>query len=412
MKYGCIGEHLTHSFSKEIHKKLGNNDYIIREIQRTELTEFIKSKEYSGLNVTIPYKEAVIPFLDYIDESAERIGAVNTVVNENGKLKGYNTDFSGMISLIKKMNLDLKDKNVLILGTGGTSKTAFAVADYLGAKKITKVSRKNQENTVTYSEAAENFRDTQIIINTTPCGMFPKNSDIPIDISHFPKLSGVIDAVYNPIRSRLCLEASKRGLKSEGGLYMLVAQAAFASEKFLNTNYDFKQTDKVYREVLREKENIVLIGMPGCGKTTIGKILADKLNFEFIDTDAEIERIYKKSPKEIIENDGIEAFRKAESEIIKDISAKNSCVISTGGGAVLNEENIINLKQNGKIFFIDRNISEIVPTADRPLSSNSDALKKLYDERIEIYLASKDIKIDNNRNIDFAVNSVLDNLKD
>lgn len=395
MEYGCIGEHLSHSFSKEIHKRIGSYDYILREVEKGKLKSFIESREFKGINVTVPYKVDVMPMLDKIDEKAEKICAVNTIVNRNGRLFGFNTDFDGMTALIKKTGLELKGKNVLILGTGGTSRTAFSVAEALGAERITKVGRVKREGNISYEEALKKYQDTQIIINTTPCGMYPDMDNMPVDISGFSLLEGVVDVIYNPLRSKLVLSAQNLGLKTSGGLYMLASQAVFAAERFFDRHYDPVVTDEIFSEILREKENAVLIGMPGCGKSTIGKLLSERLGKRFIDTDKMIEEEFKNTPDEIINTLGIDEFRKMESQVIEKIRTENNCVIATGGGSVLREKNVLDLKMNGRIFFIDRPVENIVPTKDRPLSSDREKLLRLYDERYEIYKSVCDEKVDN-----------------
>ena len=407
MEYGCIGEHLGHSFSQEIHKKIGDYNYILQEISNENLANFMESRQFKGINVTIPYKVDVIPFLDCIDKKAAHIGAVNTIVNEKGKLSGFNTDFDGMRALILRLGVDIKDKKALILGTGGSSKTAEAVFTSLGAGSISKVSRSKKAGAITYEEACENYKDTQIIVNTTPCGMFPNTENSPIGLDSFPKLQGLVDIIYNPLRSKLVLSAQKLGIPAEGGLYMLVAQAVYASEHFFNVSYPAALIHRVYSEIISEKENIVLIGMPGSGKSTIGKVAAKKLHKEWIDTDKLIAETYGAPAGEIINKAGIEKFREIESNIIKSIHTKNNCIISTGGGAVLDEENVTHLKMNGKVFLIDRPVEMIHPTSDRPLSSDKNQLLKLHNERKAIYHNSCDYKINNQGSIDDAVSSII-----
>ena len=393
MEYGCIGEKLSHSFSKIIHNEICDYDYELYEIKKDELKTLLTERKFKAINVTIPYKQDVIPYLDSIDEFALKIGAVNTIVNKNGKLLGYNTDFSGMCCLIENSKIDLKNKKVLILGSGGTSKTAFAVASYLGAKEIYKVSRKSTESSISYDDAYKLHNDAHIIINTTPVGMYPKIGESAIDISDFNKLEGVVDAVYNPLRTALVTLALKRGIKAVGGLYMLVAQAVFAAELFTDKAIDNGEIDRIYKKILLSKENIVLTGMPGCGKTTIGKALAKELNKEFIDIDDEIVKETGKPITEIFAEGGEELFRNIETQVIKRFSALQNCVISTGGGAILKEINIDFLKENGRIFYIDRPLEFLVTTNDRPLSSNREMLKKRFEERKDIYEATADFKL-------------------
>ena len=393
MEYGCIGKKLTHSFSKIIHNKLADYEYELCEIPENELADFMTRADFKAINVTIPYKQAVIPFLHSISDTVKRIGAVNTVVNKNGRLYGYNTDFSGMRALILRQGVSLKGKKVLILGSGGTSKTAYAVAENLGAAEVYRVSRSGNDGAITYEEAYKRHSDAQAIINTTPCGMYPAIGESAVDTERFPDLSSVTDAVYNPLSSALVVSAREKGINAVGGLYMLVAQAAFAAEKFIDISVPEEKTEEIYRGILIQKKNIVLIGMPGCGKTTIGKRLAAELGKKFIDTDSEIIKEINMPISDYFERFGEESFRRLESEVIKRISAEQSAVTATGGGAVLNRENIRLLKENGTVVFIDRPIEKLVTSSDRPLSSDREMLKKRYDERYGLYCSSADKKI-------------------
>ena len=408
MKYGCIGEHMKHSFSKEIHNALADYQYEIKEIPREEIDLFFKNREFSAINVTIPYKETVIPHLYFIDEHAKKIGAINTVVNKDGKLYGYNTDFYGMLKLIEYAKIDLKGKKVAILGAGGTSKTAKAVAEFLGAIEILTISISEKPGCISYEQLYLEHADTEIIINTSPCGMYPKVYDIPLDISKFKKLSGVVDAVYNPLKTQLVLAAEKENIKAIGGLYMLVAQAVRASEIFLDTKYSDDVIDTVFSKLKSQKENIALIGMPSSGKSTVGALLSKKLNREFIDTDTLIAQKVGTSVAEFIDKNGIESFRKLESETVEEIAGRNALVIATGGGVPLCESNVQALKLNSKIYFIDRPLSELTPTKDRPLSRTKDAVEKLYNERHGIYEKSADVII----NADCDANGVADKIEE
>lgn len=389
-RYGLVGKKLTHSFSKEIHSKLADYNYELIELNEDSVKTFFEEKSFAAVNVTIPHKQTVIPFLDFISEKAKKIGAVNTVVNKNGKLYGYNTDYYGMKALIEKTGVDLKGEKVLILGTGGTSKTARVLAEDLGAREILIVSRTKSENHITYQEAATLHSDANVIINTTPAGMYPDCDKTPIDISGFSALEGVIDAVYNPLRTNLVLDAKARGIKAEGGLYMLVMQAIVAVEKFLNTEISKEKADAIFSEILSQKENIVLTGMPSSGKTTIGKLL-NLDGFTFYDSDKEIEKRCGCAIKDLINQKGEKFFRDLESQVIKELSLENGRIIATGGGAVLRYENITALKRNGKIFFIDADINRLKTTADRPLSDSKEKLKELYEKRIDIYKSTADV---------------------
>ena len=370
MEYGCIGEKLTHSFSKIIHGELFDYDYQLKELAKNELDGFMKRRDFKAINVTIPYKQSVIPYLDEIDGTAREIGAVNTIVNKDGKLYGYNTDFIGMTELIDYNKILLDGKKVLILGSGGTSKTAFAVAKALNAKEVYRVSRGNTESCISYEDAVRRHNDAEIIINTTPCGMFPNIGNSPIDINCFGKLEGVVDAVYNPLRSALVVSAIDRGIKATGGLYMLVSQAVAAAEKFTGKTVKSEKTVAVYKKLFTEKQNVVLTGMPGCGKSTIGKRLASQLSKRFIDTDEEILKQIGISIPEFFERYGESKFREIETKIIKELSAVQNAVIATGGGAILNTANIDFLKENGVVFFIDRPFENLVYSSDRPSVSS------------------------------------------
>ena len=390
MEYGLIGEHLPHSFSKEIHEQLADYTYDLHELTPDALDGFMREKAFKAINVTIPYKRDVMAYLDEISPSAKEIGAVNTIVNRGGRLSGYNTDMLGMQALISRIGLDLTGKTVLILGTGGTSHTAQYVAKHLGAGKVVTVSRSGRGGSVTYEDAPRLYPDAAVILNTTPAGMFPNVDAQAIDLSLFPALEGVADVVSNPLRTQLVQQAHALGLPAEGGLYMLVGQAVAAVEIFLDRKLDPDALDKVFQAVFADKESIVLTGMPGSGKTTVGKLLAEQLGRRFYDSDDEITSRTGRTPNEIIRADGEAAFRDVERDVIAALSLEPGCVIATGGGAILREENIRHLRANGRIFFLDRKPEDILPTDDRPLSSDRAALKKRYDERYPIYTATAD----------------------
>lgn len=408
MLYGLIGKKLGHSFSKPIHEKIADYTYELKEISENDLDSFMKEKDFCGINVTIPYKSAVIPYLDYIDPIAEKIGAVNTVVNRDGKLYGYNTDFGGLCMLTEKAGFDYKNKKVLILGTGGTSKTAKAVCEYFGTAETVNVGRKTEVN---YENVYDLHGDADYIINTTPVGMYPDCDSSPIDTEKFSVLKGVTDVIYNPIKTKLCQTAEKNGRKSVNGLYMLVCQAVLACELFTGKKLDVsKICDEVYGEILKEKRNIVLIGMPGSGKTTIGKVLSEFTGKAFIDTDEMITGQYG-DISNIILGKGEKYFRDIEAEQVKKAGMLSGYVIATGGGAVLRKENVDCLKQNGLVFFLNRPLCDIVPTDDRPLSQNYEALKKRFEERYDIYVDSCDEEISVDGDVMSSVNKILEKLK-
>lgn len=401
MQYGLIGEKLGHSFSAEIHQKLKSNPYTLCELAEDEIPAFFVAKDFCAINVTIPYKTTVMPYLSHISEQAYAIGAVNTVVNRGGELWGYNTDFFGMQALLAHAGITVKDKKVAILGTGGTSKTAHAVAEFLGAKEILTVSRRAGDDVVTYAELTEAHTDVQVIINTTPVGMYPNADGCPVSLSAFDRLEGVIDAIYNPLRTKLVLEAQGKGIKAEGGLYMLVAQAVRASEFFLDCAYDTQTTENIYRDLLQKTENIVLSGMPGAGKSTVGKRLAEVLKRDFFDLDEEIVRVAGCPISDIFANEGEAAFRNLETRVLSEVlSHKKNIVLATGGGAILRDENVDLLHRNGKIYFIDRPLAALLPTPDRPLASSAEDIRRRYEERYARYCATADCRIDGDGSID------------
>ena len=396
MQYGLIGEKLSHSFSKEIHESLADYEYELCEIPREELAQFLQKREFCAINVTIPYKKEVIPYLYEISDAAKELQAVNCIVNKNGILYGYNTDYFGMRDTILRSGKDISGKKVLILGTGGTSRTSSLVCKNLHAREIIFVSRSTKEGAVTYDEAYSLHTDAEIIINTTPVGMYPNSYASPIDLSKFTKLEAVFDAVYNPIRTQLVLDAQKRNIYAQGGLYMLVSQAVHAIELFTNEKIDENKTDEIYNKLLKQKENIVLIGMPSSGKTTVGKILSNDLGRELFDLDDEIEKYIGCTIAEYFKSHNEKDFRDVETRITKEISKKNGIIIATGGGCILREENVDALRLGGRLYFLDRALENLTPTDSRPLATKKEAIKKLYEARYQLYLNACDVRIDGN----------------
>ena len=390
LTFGCIGEHLPHSFSREIHEQIGGYAYDLKELTPEELPAFLAARSFRGINVTIPYKQAVIPFLDGIDETADAIGAVNTIVNRNGKLFGYNTDLDGLTRLIRRIGLDPAGKKVLVPGTGGTSRTASFAAKKMGVRDIIRISRTGKEGSLTYEDVLRDHTDAEIILNTTPCGMFPEPDAQPLPLEPFTRLQGVVDVIYNPLRSRLVLDARSRGIPADGGLYMLVAQAIRASELFLGKEYPEDLTDRIYNRILRQKENVVLIGMPGSGKSAVGRMLAEKTGRPLVDTDQLIVEQTGKAITDIFREDGEPAFRDLESRVIRKLAKHGGQIISTGGGAVLRSENVTALRQNGRLFWLDRNPESLLPTDDRPLADTDAKIKQLYAKREPVYRAAAD----------------------
>ncbi len=368
----------------------------------------MKKADFKAINVTIPYKQAVIPYLYFISDIAKKIGAVNTVVNKNGKLYGYNTDFLGLYALINKQGVSLKDKKVLVLGSGGTSKTAMAVAESMGAAEVYRVSRSGKDGAITYDEVYKSHTDAEAIINTTPVGMYPNLDGMAIDLNRFKFIKSVTDVVYNPLNSELVVSAKQKGINAAGGLYMLVAQAVFAVEKFLDKEIPSSEIDRVYEKTVNDKRNIVLTGMPASGKTTIGERVAKEIGKEFIDTDDLIVKKANMPIPEIFSLYGEKRFREIEAEVIKEVSAFQGAVIATGGGAILNPQNITFLKQNGIVIFIDRPLDDLITTDDRPLSSNRELLEKRYSERYDIYNKTADKKINAVKDLEINIQAVKD----
>ena len=396
MKYCLVGEKLGHSYSKIIHEKMGYN-YTLNEVSKQDICKFFTSNDYAGFNITIPYKIEILPYLYYISKSAKLIGAVNTVKNIDGKLYGYNTDIGGMKYMLSRKGISLKDKVVMILGTGGTSNTCQTLCQEEGAKKIIIVGRNSKVN---YSNCYD-YLETQIIINTTPVGMSPNYDACPINLEKFSNLIGVFDCIYNPLNTLLIQNAKKLNLVCDTGLSMLVKQALLAQDIWSNNSHSDTLVEEIIKDLKKKTSNIVLIGMPSCGKSTIGKIIAEKFSLPFVDSDTEIEKVYGKSPKQIIEENGEEYFRDIESKVIKNITSTVGQVISVGGGAVIKQENQINLKRNGQVVYIKRNL-ELLNTENRPLSATK-GLQTLYNERKEIYNSLADYIVENNTEIENTI---------
>lgn len=402
-EFCLIGKRLDYSYSKIVHNKLGY-DYDLTEVKEEDLASFIRSGKYRAFNVTIPYKKAVIPFLDEISPEAKVLGVVNLVVREGGKLKGYNMDIRGLEYALKKTGVSLAGKKVLILGSGNTSETAEYLAKENGAGAIVKISRSGEDN---YQNIARH-KDAAYIINTTPVGTFPGNEDCLIDLSMFPALEGVQEVIYNPFKTRLVLQAEDRELKVATGLDMLVGQAAYSAEKFHGTLPPESEVDRIVKEILSEDKNVVLVGMPSCGKTTIGRALAAKFGREFVDADEEIVKAHGDIPQ-IFAKEGEDAFRLYESEVIAEVAKKHRLVIATGGGAVLKERNRLNLRQNGMIVYLRRDLAALTDEG-RPLSQGG-RIQKLFEEREPIYRALAEVIVDNNGSVEDAVNRIIDEVK-
>jgi len=407
MRYGLIGEKLGHSFSKIIHEQLADYTYDLIPLTREELDTFLTEKQFSALNVTIPYKETVIPYLDEVDSHAQKIGAVNTIVNRNGMLKGYNTDFYGFRYMLESNGIDVKNKKALVLGKGGASKAVIAVLEEMGAREIITVYYKENPATVTYEDCYKYHTDAEIIVNTTPVGMYPKADDCPIDLNRFPELSGVADIVYNPLRTQLVLEAEKRNIPSAGGLEMLVAQAKYAVEIFLDTAIDDSRIAEIHENLVKERSNLVLIGMSGSGKTDLGRKAAERLGKTFVDTDEEIVKRIGMPIADFFAQKGEAAFREIETEVIHTLSSENNLVISTGGGIVKNPLNVEFLKRNGRIIWLKRDAERLESGHGRPLAPDQEAAKKLYIERLPLYTAAAEAIAENNCSAEEGLIAIL-----
>ncbi len=407
MEYGLIGKTLSHSFSPEIHNRLTGVKYELKELKENEVDSFFKQKNFKGINVTVPYKVKALEYLDVLSFVAKRTGTVNTVINKDGLLYGYNTDYMGLMALVEKSGVAVKGKNVLILGSGGTSGTAFCLFGDLGAKSIIRVSRSKKDGFITYDEIKKVNDNTDILVNTTPVGMYKDTDKCPLDLKDFTNLSAVFDVIYNPYKTRLITDAEDMGIKAFGGLYMLIAQAVCSEELFLSKEYGKGITDKLYFDIKESKRNIVLIGMPSSGKTTQGKTLAKIKNRKFYDTDRLLFEKYGKTPEEIIKEEGEESFRNKESEIIKEISKENSAVISVGGGAVLRNENMRFLRQNGIMVYLKKSLNKLKALGNRPLSDTYEKLEKIYYERKDLYEKYADITVDGESNPIDVANCVI-----
>ena len=402
MEYGLIGEKLGHSYSGVIHGKIGDYGYELCEIPKDGLADFMKKHDFKGINVTIPYKKDVIPFLDEISPEAEKIGSVNTVVNRGGKLFGYNTDIDGFLYMAKRAGIEFSGRKVIILGSGGTSLTAKAAAEMSGAAEIVTVSRNGENN---YGNTDRHF-DAEIVINTTPVGMYPNVCASPMRLDGFKNLEGVIDVIYNPVRTELIMQAEKMGVKCTSGLPMLAAQAVYAYDRFFGKTSGEELFEKIISETDFETENIVLIGMPGSGKTTVGKRLAEMLDREFIDTDEYIETQKNTTIPKLFEAFGEEGFRMIESDVAECIGKLSGKVIATGGGIVTRLENYGSLHRNGRIIFVERDIT-LLELSGRPLSKDRTAVERMYRERYDSYVQFADFSADNSDEIDETVKKIL-----
>ncbi|MBR2474001.1 MAG: shikimate kinase [Clostridia bacterium] len=389
--YGLIGNPLGHSFSPQIHAGLGDYTYRLFPMNEDEVAPFLEKREFEGINVTIPYKQLVMRYCDRISPEAKAIGSVNTVVKESdGSLSGYNTDYFGFQLMLRRANIEPEGKKCLVLGSGGSSKTVCCALRDMGASSVTVISRSGEDN----YDNIQRHADAEIIVNTTPVGMYPKNGAQAVDLDLFSRLTGVADLIYNPEKTSLLLQAERKGIAYTDGLYMLVAQGAKASEFFLGARYDSAVIERVYNEVNRLVRNVTLVGMPGCGKSSVGKELARLLGREFVDCDAYLAERLGRTPAQIITEDGEAAFRMAETEALRELTKRSGLVLATGGGCVTVPENHALLRQNGRVFFINRDIS-LLATDGRPLSAGGqDRIKQLYSARLPLYRKVCDTEIE------------------
>ncbi len=405
MKCGLLGKKLGHSFSPMIHSRLGDYDYDLYEKNEEELEDFIRNGDWDCLNVTVPYKKEVFKLLDEVSETAKALGSVNAVVKRNGKIYGDNTDVYGFETLLLESGVDVKDKKTLILGSGGASVSVKYALEKAGAK-VTIISRSGENN---YDNIDKNA-DAQIIVNTTPVGMYPANLEVPLDISIFKECEAVFDIIYNPHRTKLMLDANDRGIKSFNGLTMLVAQAVRSSEIFTDSEIDRKVILNITSEIKSMTENIVLVGMPGCGKSSVAVELSKLTGKEVFDSDEEISKKTGRKPSEIIREDGEEAFRTTETEVLKELGKKSGIIIATGGGCVTRERNYPILHQNGCVVRIKRDIDKLA-TSDRPLSQQK-GLEALAKEREEMYQSFADFSAENDLSPKKTAEKIMQRLSD
>ena len=405
MRCGLLGEKLGHSYSPQIHSRLGGYAYDIYEKSTDELASFLKAGDFTGLNVTIPYKKAVIPYCSALTDRAKALGAVNTLVRQpDGSLIGHNTDYFGFETMLKASGICITGKKVLVLGSGGASNTAVSVLKEHGANVVV-ISRSGADH---YGNL-ERHADATVIVNTTPVGMYPNVGISPVDLSKFPRLEGVLDVIYNPARTQLLLDAEKRGLVAMNGLLMLVAQAKESAEWFTGEKIRDDVIHSIHQSLKNQMENIVLIGMPGSGKSSVGMLLSQMTGKLFVDADAAITRAAGMPIPEIFAKMGEAGFRRIESEVLKDLGKRSGIIIATGGGCVTREENYAPLHQNGTIFCLERDL-ELLPVEGRPLSQST-SLREMYAIRKPLYDRFADHHIRNDSTIQNAAQAILNILE-
>ena len=404
MRFGLLGRKLGHSYSPAIFDLMGGYRYDLFEREPEEIEALLKNEDFDGINVTIPYKKEVLQYLDEVDDLAARLGSVNTVVKRNGKLYGHNSDYFGFRSLLEQTKIAVSGKKVLVLGSGGASVTVVAVLQDAGAKPVV-ISRSGENN----YDNLHRHADTAMIVNTTPVGMYPNVGTSPLDVGRFPHLEGVIDVIYNPARTQLLLDCETHGIPGWNGLWMLVAQAKKSAEWFMDKPLPDSLVAQIHRTLRNQMENIALIGMAGCGKSSIGRLLAKETGKEFVDADAEIELLAGKTIPEIFAQDGEEEFRRLETEVLSQLGKRSGLVIATGGGCVTRERNYPLLHQNSRILWIRRK-PENLPTEGRPLSQKTPPAV-LYEQRMPLYKTFSDAAIDNNGTKGKALTDILNILE-
>lgn len=403
LKCGLLGEKLGHSYSPAIHGQLADYEYKLYERRADELPDFIRNGDWDGLNVTIPYKKTVLPYCDELSARARRIGSVNTLVRRaDGSIYGENTDAYGFEALVRRSGISVKGKKALVLGSGGASVAVCAVLEDMGADRVVVISRSGEDNYDNLSRHA----DAGVIVNTTPVGMYPNNGAAAVDLKMFPECVGVLDVVYNPARTALILQAESLGIPSASGLYMLVAQAKRSSELFCNTEYDDGVIETITDKLRRSMQNIIIIGMPGSGKSTVAAALGNKLGRPVYEADALIAEKAGMTIPEIFERSGEEGFRKLETETLCELGKLSGAVISTGGGCVTRKENYAPLHQNGHIVRLERDTAKL-PKDGRPISLKSD-LTALYEQRLPMYLEFADMSVDNNGSLEETVRRITE----
>lgn len=405
MDYGLLGETLGHSFSPQLHKALGGYEYALLPTPPEEVAGLLARRAFKGLNVTIPYKRTVMPLCDEIDPQATAIGAVNTIVNRAGRLIGYNTDIDGFLYQARRAGVELAGKKVVILGSGGASHTAQAAARMCGAKETIVISRQGE---TTYADLPQHT-DADVLVNTTPVGMYPRCDESPVSLEPFYKLSGVLDVVYNPLRTALYRDAEERGIPVSCGLPMLAAQAARAVELFTGRKTPDAAIEQALKELTSQMENIILVGMPGCGKTTIGQQLAAVLGREWVDLDQEIIRRAGRPIPEIFASQGEEVFREQESAVVREYGSRTGLVIATGGGVVKRRENYAPLHQNGRIIHLIRPVEQLA-VKGRPLSQATPPAE-LWRQRAPLYRAFADFTADNSGTVEDTTACILAELR-